>query len=481
VPVWSPSCTYRLQRDDGGRLFGGLMTDARVAQAAQPVARAEDAPAASTPPALRAPDEGLRRGRALRQELAVRAGVSILMLVFNELLAASAYAQAIIRVTSVVGLLVNVPYYLAAHSRWRRRVQAWLRMSVDVALITAGLYAAGGLAASAYLGVYAIVPVYTGIVFSSVACVVVTALATLAFLSIAGAQTAGLLAFTSAPPPYAWHMAIFNLLVLNIVGGLSAILADAYRRSRHRLAEAYDELELAHDQSLRIHAQIERAGRLYAVSEVVAGVTHEMRNVLQGVFGHLWLVRRKLASAPPDVDEHLARVEESCEQVMRIIRTTLDMARQPGDAPGPLDVHEVVSRVAQLKAYDLRRDSITLSVHIADDVPQIRASGFQLQQVLLNLITNAQEELRERDGRREIIIAAWPDPVGCAIEVRDTGPGIPRAILPRVFEPFFTTKETGAGLGLAISAGIVERFGGRITAMNRRDGGAAFRIVLPTA
>jgi len=457
------------------------MTDARVMQATQPVAHAGDAPAEITQPALHAPDEGSRRRRALRQELAVRAAVSLLMLVFNELLAASASAQAIIRVTSVVGLLVNVPYYLAANSRWRRRVQAWIRMGMDVALITAGLYAAGGLAASAYIGVYALVPVYTGIAFSSVACVVITVLATLSFLAVAGGQTAGLLAFTSPPPADAWHMAIFNLLVLNIVGCLSAVLADAYRRSRHRLAAAYDELERAHEQSLRMHAQIERAGRLYAVSEVVAGVTHEMRNVLQGVFGHLWLVRRKLASARPDVDEHLARVEEACEHVMRIIRTTLDMARQPGDAPGPLDVDEVVARVAQLKAYDLRRDGITLSVDVADDAPQIRASGFQLQQVLLNLITNAQEELRDRDGRREIIITASPDPLGCAIEVRDTGPGIPRASLPRVFEPFFTTKETGAGLGLAISAGIVERFGGRITAMNRRDGGAAFRVVLPTA
>src|SRR5262249_1704950 len=218
---------------------------ARMVQAARPVANAADAPVEIPKPTPRAPNERARRRRALHQELAVRAGVSILMLLFNELLAASAYAQAIIRVTSVVGLLVNVPYYLAAHSRWRRRVQAWLRMSVDVALITAGLYAAGGLAASAYLGVYAIVPVYTGIVFSSVACVVVPGSATLAFLPIAGPQPAGLLAFPSPPPPYAWHMAIFNLLVLNIVGGLSAILADAYRRSRQRLAAAYDELELA--------------------------------------------------------------------------------------------------------------------------------------------------------------------------------------------------------------------------------------------
>jgi len=457
------------------------MSDVTAAQATHPVASTGETSADTPWPLIRTSDDSPRRARAVRQELAVRAGVSLLMLIFNELLAASAHAQEIIRVTALVGLLVNVPYYLATRSKWRRRLQAWVRMSMDVALLTAGLYAAGGLAAAAYLGVYAIVPVYAGIVFSSVACVVVTVLTTLAFLTMASAQMLGLLAFTSPPPAGAWPTAIFNLLVLNIVGVLSAMLADAYRRSRSRLASAYGELERAHDQSLRMHAQIERAGRLYAVSEVVAGVTHEMRNVLQGVFGHLWLVRRKLTHAPAEIHDHLVQVEEACEHVMRIIRTTLDMARQPGDVPGPIAVGEVVARVAELKAYDLRRDGITLSVDVPDGLPRIRASGFQLQQVLLNLITNAQEELRERDGRREIVVAASPDPLGCAIEVRDSGPGIPRAVLPRIFEPFFTTKETGAGLGLAISAGIVERFGGRITAINRRDGGAAFRIVLPTA
>jgi signal transduction histidine kinase len=426
-------------------------------------------------------DETARRRRAIHQELAVRAGVAVLMLLFNELLTVAPTARAVIRVTAVVGLLINVPYYLAARSTWRRRLQAWVRMSVDVGFITAGLYAAGGLAAAAYLGVYAIVPVYSGIVFSSLACVVVTVLATLAFVSMAMAQTLGLLPLTSPPPVDAWETAVFNLMVLNIIGGLAAMLADAYRRSRHRLAAAYSELERAHDQSLRMHAQIERAGRSYAVSEVVAGVTHEMRNVLQGVFGHLWLVRRKVATAEADVRDHLAQVEDACEQVMRIIRTTLDMARQPGDTPGPLNLDEVIGRATELKAYDLRRDGITLTVDAPTDLPRVRASAFQLQQVLLNLITNAQEELRERDGRREITVVAVADPLGCAIEVRDTGPGIPRAILPRVFEPFFTTKETGAGLGLAISAGIVERFGGRISASNRREGGAAFRIVLPAA
>jgi len=443
------------------------------------------APAEGTspvPPAsTRAVDDTSRRRRAIHQELAVRAAVAALMFIFNELLTVSPEARAVIRVAALVSLLVNVPYYVAARSAWRRCLQAWVRMSMDVVVITTGLYAAGGLAAAAYLTVYAIVPVYTGIVFSSLACVVITVFATLAFLAMAGAQLAGVLPMPLAPAADDWQIAIFNLLVLNIVGGLSAMLADAYRRSRHRLAAAYGELERAHEQSLRMHAQIERAGRLYAVSEVVAGVTHEMRNVLQGVFGHLWLVRRKLGNTTTDANEHLAHVEASCEHVMRIIRTTLDMARQPGDAPGPVSLDEVVARATELKAYDLRRDGITLIVDVPGDLPRVRASAFQLQQVLLNLVSNAQDELRERDGRREITVVGVPDPLGCAIEVRDTGPGIPRAILPRVFEPFFTTKETGAGLGLAISAGIIERFGGRISASNRREGGAAIRIVLPAA
>jgi signal transduction histidine kinase len=425
--------------------------------------------------------EETRRRRALHQELAVRAGVALLMLGFNELFTMVPAAKGVIRLAALLGFLVNIPYYVAARAGRLRRLQAWIRMVMDVVFITAGLYAAGGLAAAPYLGIYAIVPVYGGIVFSSRACLVITQLATSAYLAMAGAQRFGLLPFTSPPHPDAWEVAIFNLLVLNIVGGLAAVLADAFRRNRHRLAAAYGELERAHDQSLRMHAQIERAGRLYAVNEVVAGVTHEMRNVLQSVFGHLWLVRRKLADAAPDVDEHLAQVEDSCEHVMRIIRTTLDMARQPGDAAGPLPVDEVVARVTELKAYDLRRDGITLTVDVPADLPRIRASAFQLQQVLLNVITNAQEELRDRDGRREITVAAAADPLGCVLEVRDSGSGIPRAILPRVFEPFFTTKDTATGLGLAISAGIVERFGGRVTAANRREGGAVLRIILPAA
>src|SRR5207237_1347038 len=235
----------------------GRVTDVALS-AEQPMTRpaGETVAPVSLPSATPAADTGRRR-RAPHQELAVRAGVALLMLGFNQILTVAPAVKGFIRVAAVLGLLVNVPYYLAARSNWRRRLQAWVRMIMDVGFITAGLYAAGGLAASAYLAVYAIVPVYTGIVFSSVACVVVTVVATLAFLAMAGAQTLGLLQFMSAPRADMWEMAIFNLLVLNIVRVLAAMLADAYRRSRHHLAAAYGELERAHEQSLRMHAQIQ--------------------------------------------------------------------------------------------------------------------------------------------------------------------------------------------------------------------------------
>ena len=164
-------------------------------------------------------------------------------------------------------------------------------MLVDVGLTTAGLYGAGGLAAAPFIGIYAIVPVYTAIAFSSLACVLTVSFATALYLVVAGLQTAGVLPILTTPAPGAWTIAAFNLLVLNIVGGMAAMLAHAYRASRDRLA-LYVELERAHDHSVQMNRQLQLATRRYVLSEVVAGVTHEVRDAIQGVFGHLWLARR---------------------------------------------------------------------------------------------------------------------------------------------------------------------------------------------
>lgn len=189
----------------------------------------------------------LRRTRRLYQELAVRGSIAILILAFNEgfSLGAGAGADPVIRAAALAGLLVNGPYYLAGRTDLAPRLQACTRMLADVGLLTLGLYGAGGLAAGPYLGVYALVAVYAGIAFSSRACLVATWAATAAFLALALLQEAGWLSTVASPPPNAWGVAAFNLLILNLVGGLTALLAVAYRRSQLRLGTLYQHLEVS--------------------------------------------------------------------------------------------------------------------------------------------------------------------------------------------------------------------------------------------
>jgi signal transduction histidine kinase len=304
--------------------------------------------------------------------------------------------------------------------------------------------------------------------------------ATVSYLTIVVLQTAGLLGFTHPPAGDAAVVAAFNLLVLNIVGWLAALLAEAYRAGRHRLTALNVELERAHDESLRMNSQIQRAARRYVLGEVVAGVTHEVRNALQGAFGHLWLASRK-PGMPPEALEHLKQVEGACEDAMRILRNTLDLAPRPEPDRQPVVLAEVARHVAEVKSFDLRRDGITLRVDVPETLPLVRGAAFQLEQVVLNLVVNAQDELRGRPGRREIAILGTAEAGHAVLEVHDSGPGIAPAALGRLFEPFYTTKPGGAGLGLAISAGIVEAFGGKLTADNRRRAGAIFRLELPPA
>jgi two-component system cell cycle sensor histidine kinase/response regulator CckA len=180
-------------------------------------------------------DRERRQRRPLYQEIIVRATVAVLVFAFNEIegLGLSGYTNPVTRAVSLLGLAFNLPYFVAARTGWRPRLQAHVRILGDVALVTAGMYGVGGLAAAQYIGVYAIIPVYVGIVLSSRACIMASGAATASYLVVAlfargtGAPTAVVL-------PHAWRIIAFNLLVLNVVGVLTAFLSHAYRQSRRR-------------------------------------------------------------------------------------------------------------------------------------------------------------------------------------------------------------------------------------------------------
>lgn len=436
-------------------------------------------------PAPASPDETAerreRRRRRLFQELALRASVALLILLFDRVyVTVTAYDEpSLLSRTALAVLLLNVPYWLLGRAgRWGR-TQAYGRMLLDVAFITLGLGAAGGLAAAPFIGVYVVVPAYVGLVLSRTAALVATAASVVAYLTLVILQEGGWIGTPPRPDVGERTVAAFNLLMLAVVGVVIALLGEAYRRSRSRLARLNRELERAAEETMRLNAEIQRAARLSALGEVTAGVTHELGNLLTSAVGHLNLARRKLRGGAGDAEEHFAHLERSFEAATRIVRNALETARQPVATVEAISLPEVARRIAELKAPELRRQGITVRVDFPGDFPPVRGAPFQLQQILLNLVSNAQHALREARAPRAIEIAGSAHGDRAVVEVRDNRPGIPPAALERLFEPFFTTRPEGTGLGLAISAGIARGLGGELSAANRPGGGAVFRLDLP--
>ena len=224
----------------------------------------------------------VRRRQRLSQELAVRTGVALVIIAF--LIVFPLRPESVSRSISLLalcGLLLNGVYYLAARSGRTERAQAYGRMLVDIVLISAALYVAGGLAAAQFIGVYLIVAIYAGITFSSRACLVATAAATVSYVGIVALQTAGAL---SAPfeLPNAATIATFNLIILNIAGALTAVLARALRESRRRLRTTSQELERFVEAIPDIIYVVDRAGRLSLWNRRLEIVTGRPADDLRG-------------------------------------------------------------------------------------------------------------------------------------------------------------------------------------------------------
>src|SRR5438045_2979184 len=172
----------------------------------------------------------------------------------------------------------------------------------------------------------------------------------------------------------------------------------------------------------------------------------------------------------------------------RSVRNLLTFARKGSGEQLPVDLNDVIRRTLSLTSYDMKLNDITVTRELSGVLPQVMGDRHGLQQVVLNLITNAAQAVAEnpRERAREITVSTWFDG-HVHLRVAATGPGIPEDVLPSVFTPFFTTKEPGkgTGLGLSITYSIVESHGGHITIEPRPPAGgrsgAAFRVDLPPA
>jgi PAS domain S-box-containing protein len=230
----------------------------------------------------------------------------------------------------------------------------------------------------------------------------------------------------------------------------------------------------------RLREQLIHSERLSAVGQLVAGVAHELNNPLQSVIGFTELM---LAAESRDETRHdLERVRSESERAAKIVRNLLSFVRRSALERSVVDLNEIVRATLALKTFDLEGANIQVRAEYARDLPRVVANREEIQQVVLNLLLNAEQALRESNKPGAVRIQTKAVGRFSCVEVADTGPGVPPALAGRIFEPFFTTKAVGqgTGLGLSISLGITEGHGGTLT-LEPSDGGASFLLKLPAA
>lgn len=231
-------------------------------------------------------------------------------------------------------------------------------------------------------------------------------------------------------------------------------------------------------------AQMIQHEKMAAVGQLVSGVAHELNNPLTSVVGLAALLLEQPTTAPR-VKEHLQIIHEQAERAGKIVGNLLTFARQGPAETATVDLSDVVRRTTQLLEYEVRLQQVDLVTDVPAEPVTVRADRTQLQQVVVNLLTNALQAVAgNAPGRpRRITVRTRRLQGRVIMEVDDTGPGVPDELIPHIFTPFFTTKApgTGTGLGLAITYGIVEHHGGTLSAHRAPEGGARFLVDLPVA
>ncbi|HMA03996.1 MAG: ATP-binding protein [Gemmatimonas sp.] len=231
--------------------------------------------------------------------------------------------------------------------------------------------------------------------------------------------------------------------------------------------------DMTSDREMR--ARLAESERLASAGELLAGVAHEVNNPLSTISAFAQILERGKLTASQRESVEVIRSETV--RASQVVRDLLTFARRSESEVGTICVNELVERTMRLRTHDLRSRGVECETVLADDLPYVMADPRQIQQVLLNLLTNASQAMAPTGGKLRIESRQEGDRV--LLEITDSGPGIPPDVRAHIFEPFFTTKDDGTGLGLSVSYGIVAAHGGTITIPRSSAEGTMFRVALP--
>ena len=256
-------------------------------------------------------------------------------------------------------------------------------------------------------------------------------------------------------------------------------LRDANAALRDEVAER----RMAEAQLRKTQSDLVQAGKLAALGQMSAALSHEFNQPLGAARNYaenaqVLLERDRTAEARSNIERIIGMID----RMTRISRHLRNFARKPNQQLRPVDLGEAVVAAQELLGWRLAKQRIALKVDLGPVPPVVMAGPVRLQQVLVNLISNAVDAVEDGPDRR-LHLSATSDGALVRIVLRDHGPGVPDSAQARIFDPFFSTKQVGKGLGLglSISYNIVRDFGGRLSMRNHPEGGAEFTIQLPVA
>jgi PAS domain S-box-containing protein len=230
--------------------------------------------------------------------------------------------------------------------------------------------------------------------------------------------------------------------------------------------------------------QLAHANRVAAMGQLTASIAHEVRQPLAAVKMSGNTALRWLTKSPPEIEEAKLSIESIVSDTNRandVISRIHSLVRKATPSKDAVDINEAILEVIALTRAEAVKQSVTVQIKLADNLPCIRGDRVQLQQVVINLIINAIQAMSSvAESARELHISTvYNASEGVRVSVRDTGPGIGTEDMPHLFEPFYTTKPRGMGMGLSICRSIVEDHGGRLWASEHEPKGALLQFTIP--
>lgn len=234
-------------------------------------------------------------------------------------------------------------------------------------------------------------------------------------------------------------------------------------------------------QQRRLLDQLAQSEKLSSLGVMISGFAHELNNPLASIMGYAQLLAER--DLVHDVQRKVTAINNEASRCHRIVENLLRFARKQSSERRVVDLNSVVGSVLQLMGYQLQSDGIIVDVDLDRNMMPLIGDFHALQQVLVNILHNAQQAMKEKGGGGLLTIVTKCDGRTCAAEVTDTGPGISPENLKKIFDPFFSTKRVGqgTGLGLSIAYGTVHDHGGTIVARSRPGAGTTFVLEFPAS